>query len=35
MILGHIHIGTVGMEGAFETMASGEVDGIPEAGGQI
>jgi formate dehydrogenase subunit gamma len=26
LILGHIYIGTLGMEGAFEAMASGEVD---------
>jgi formate dehydrogenase subunit gamma len=26
LILGHIYIGTVGMEGAFEAMATGEVD---------
>ncbi|HEY5797759.1 MAG TPA: formate dehydrogenase subunit gamma [Bosea sp. (in: a-proteobacteria)] len=26
MILGHIYIGTVGMEGAFDAMGSGEVD---------
>jgi len=26
MILGHIYIGTVGMEGAFEAMGTGEVD---------
>src|SRR5258705_13595902 len=26
LILGHIYIGTLGMEGAFEAMATGEVD---------
>jgi cytochrome b subunit of formate dehydrogenase len=26
LILGHIYIGTLGMEGAFEAMWSGEVD---------
>jgi formate dehydrogenase subunit gamma len=26
LILGHIYIGTLGMEGAFEAMGSGEVD---------
>jgi formate dehydrogenase subunit gamma len=26
LILGHIYIGTVGMEGAFEAMGTGEVD---------
>lgn len=26
LILGHIYIGTIGMEGAFEAMATGEVD---------
>jgi formate dehydrogenase subunit gamma len=26
MILGHIYIGTLGMEGAFEAMGTGEVD---------
>ena len=26
LILAHIYIGTLGMEGAFEAMASGEVD---------
>jgi formate dehydrogenase subunit gamma len=26
MILGHIYIGTLGMEGAFEAMWTGEVD---------
>jgi formate dehydrogenase subunit gamma len=26
MILGHIYIGTVGMEGAFEATGTGEVD---------
>ena len=26
LILGHIYIGTLGMEGAFEAMAIGEVD---------
>jgi formate dehydrogenase subunit gamma len=26
VILAHIYIGTVGMEGAFEAMGSGEVD---------
>jgi formate dehydrogenase subunit gamma len=25
-MLGHIYIGTIGMEGAFEAMGSGEVD---------
>ena len=26
VIMGHIYIGTLGMEGAFEAMATGEVD---------
>ena len=26
LILGHIYIGTLGMEGAFEAMGTGEVD---------
>jgi formate dehydrogenase subunit gamma len=26
VILGHIYIGTVGMEGAFDAMGSGQVD---------
>ena len=26
VIIGHIYIGTLGMEGAFEAMATGEVD---------
>ena len=26
VILGHIYIGTLGMEGAYEAMGSGEVD---------
>jgi formate dehydrogenase subunit gamma len=26
VILGHIYIGTLGMEGAFEAMGTGEVD---------
>jgi formate dehydrogenase subunit gamma len=26
LILGHIYIGTIGMEGAFEAMGTGEVD---------
>jgi len=26
MILGHIYVGTLGMEGAFEAMETGEVD---------
>jgi formate dehydrogenase subunit gamma len=26
LILGHIYIGTLGMEGAFEAMGSGKVD---------
>jgi formate dehydrogenase subunit gamma len=26
LILGHIYIGTIGMEGAFEAMWTGEVD---------
>ena len=25
-MIGHIYIGTIGMEGAFEAMGSGEVD---------
>ena len=26
MFIGHIYIGTIGMEGAFEAMGTGEVD---------